>query len=166
MNKPTKLAILALIADYAYNYHKSCIGQDVTNEEVRLSHDAIVGALDQLIEQPQVETKLPEARAKVFAAIGTERYYQELKWGPLEDHPQSVGAYLTLMRVHLSDAEAAWARSSGDVMALDRIRRVLAIGVACGEQHGMPRRIDTTPAPSTPTAQEPHANPYSDDEHD
>lgn len=98
-------------------------------------------------------------RARVFEAINGERRYQEMKWGDLVDHPQSVGAYLTLMRVHLADAEAAWARSSGDVMALDRIRRVLAIGVACGEQHGMPLRIDTTPAPSTPTI-------FAGDEHE
>lgn len=118
--------------------------------------------LDEIVQMlkaaDRVETKLPEARANVFDAIGTERHYQELKWGTLQDHPQSVGAYLTLMRVHLADAEAAWARSSGDVMALDRIRRVLAIGVACGEQHGMPLRINTTPAPSTPTTKEPQIN--------
>ena len=89
----------------------------------------------------KMEGKLPVARANVFESIGTERFYQERKWGTLQDHPQSVGAYLTLMRVHLADAEAAWARSSGDSAALDRLRRVLAIGVACGEQHGMPKRV-------------------------
>ena len=102
MNKPTKLTIATLIADYAYKYHESCVGKDVTNEDVCLSHEAILGALDQLIEQPQVETKLPEARANVYDAIGTERYYQEQKWGSIEEHPQSVGGYLTLMRVHLA----------------------------------------------------------------
>ena len=157
MNKPTKLAILTLIADYAYSYHKSCIGQDVTNEEVRLSHNAIVGALDQLIEQPQakrpIETK-PDApargfaeirRERVFEAINGERRYQEMKWGDLVDHPQSVGAYLTLMRVHLTRAENDWADSDGNIEALHCLRKVLAIGVACGEQHGMPCRPDTAP---------------------
>jgi hypothetical protein len=88
-------------------------------------------------------------RDQVFAAVDSERIYQELKWGKLEEHPQSVGAYLTLMRVHLADAEAAWARSSGDAMALDRLRRVLAIGVACGEQHGMLGRKFTPPSPQS-----------------
>ena len=97
-------------------------------------------------------------RARVFEAINGERHYQETKWGTLEQRPQSVGAYLTLMRVHLADAEAAWARSSGDVMALDCLRKVLAIGVACGEQHGMPRRHDAEPTL--------RANPFSDDEHE
>ena len=54
------------------------------------------------------EEKLPQLRANVYDAIGTERYYQEQKWGSIEEHPQSVGGYLTLMRVHLTIAEAAW----------------------------------------------------------
>lgn len=105
-------------------------------------------------------------RERVFEAINGERRYQEMKWGDLVDHPQSVGAYLTLMRVHLARAENAWAGANNDMEALDCLRKVLAIGVACGEQHGMPLRIDTTPAPSTPTTQEPQANPFSDDEHE
>jgi hypothetical protein len=144
MEKQTKMKLLKedhliqKLHDYGLAYMS---GPDIKCGEV----------LDEIVQMFRaaymVETKLPEARAKVFDAIGTERHYQELKWGPLEQHPQSVGAYLTLMRVHLADAEAAWARSSGDVMALDRIRRVLAIGVACGEQHGMPRRLVPAPLP-------------------
>lgn len=79
-------------------------------------------------------------RDQVFSAINSERVYQELKWGDLVDHPQSVGAYLTLMRVHLARAEVAWAGADNDIQALDCLRKVLAIGVACGEQHGMPKR--------------------------
>lgn len=94
-----------------------------------------------------VDTKPPEARAKVFGAIGTERHYQETKWGDLVDHPQSVGAYLTLMRVHLTRAENAWAGANHDFDALDCLRKVLAIGVACGEQHGMPSRLNPGPTP-------------------
>jgi hypothetical protein len=97
-------------------------------------------------------------RARVFEAINGERYYQETKWGTLEQHPQSVGAYLTLMRVHLTRAENAWAGANNDMEALDCLRKVLAIGVACGEQHGMPRRQDKAPTL--------HANPFSDDEHE
>ena len=105
-------------------------------------------------------------RERVFEAINGERRYQEMKWGDLVDHPQSVGAYLTLMRVHLTRAENDWADSDGNIEALHCLRKVLAIGVACGEQHGMPCRPDTAPTPSTPTTQEPHDNPFSDDEHD
>lgn len=33
------------------------------------------------------EEKLPQLRANVYDAIGTERYYQEQKWGSIEEHP-------------------------------------------------------------------------------
>lgn len=96
-------------------------------------------------------------RARVFEAINGERRYQEMKWGDLVDHPQGVGAYLTLMRVHLTRAENAWAGANNDMEALDCLRKVLAIGVACGEQHGMPRRVDTAPTP--PVVQGPQKEP-------
>jgi len=77
---------------------------------------------------------------QLAAAIAAERYYQEMKWGDLVDHPQSVGAYLTLMRVHLARAENAWAGANNDLEALHCLRKVLALGVACGEQYGLPKR--------------------------
>lgn len=86
------------------------------------------------------EEKLPTLRANVYDAIGTERYHQEQKWGTIEEHPQSVGGYLTLMRVHLARAENAWASANNDTEALACMRKVLALGVACGEQHGLPKR--------------------------
>ena len=86
------------------------------------------------------EEKLPQFRANVYDAIDTERYHQQQKWGTIENHPQSVGGYLTLMRVHLTNAEAAWAKTDTDKDALKCLRKVLALGVACGEQHGLPKR--------------------------
>lgn len=94
----------------------------------------------QMENQNSNEEKLPQLRANVYDAIGTERYYQEQKWGSIEEHPQSVGGYLTLMRVHLTNAEAAWVGSDNDNDALKCLRKVLALGVACGEQHGLPKR--------------------------
>ena len=47
-----------------------------------------------------------------------------------------VIAYLTIMRKLLTDAEAAWASSRGDDGSLDEIRKVVAVGIACMEQHG------------------------------
>ena len=95
---------------------------------------------NQMGNQNSDEEKLPQLRANVYDAIGTERYYQEQKWGSIEEHPQSVGGYLTLMRVHLNEAEAAWAKTDTDKDALHCLRKVLALGVACGEQHGLPKR--------------------------
>lgn len=85
-------------------------------------------------------------QADVLAAVVGERSYQDRKWGTPREHPHEVGGYLTLMRVHLAKAEAAWAGSRGDEGALDVLRKVVAIGVACFEQHGVPSRLSGVPA--------------------
>ena len=66
---------------------------------------------------------------QVFEAVRSERDYQDRKWGTLEQHPHEVGAWLTLMRKLLRDAEEAY--SNGDFSALVKIRKVIATGVAC-----------------------------------
>lgn len=129
---------------------REMIGRLWQGEPLQSDSDPLFGKTPET-EVPETKPDAPAKgfteirRDQVFAAIGTERIYQELKWGTLEEHPQSVGAYITLMRVHLDKAADAWAGSAGDAEALDRIRKVLAIGVACGEQHGMPRRHDAEP---------------------
>lgn len=82
---------------------------------------------------------------KVFESIASEREYQDRKWGTPTDHPHEVGGYLTLMDVHLQRAKAAWAGANNDREALVALRKVLAIGVACGEQHGLPHRPRAEP---------------------
>lgn len=84
-------------------------------------------------------------RNKVYESIDSERYYQDRKWGTVEQHPHEVGGWLTLMRKLLTDAEAAWAGSDGDYKALLELRKVLAVGVACAEQHSLPSRSLTQP---------------------
>ena len=75
-----------------------------------------------------------EVRAQRLATLDTIADVTAL---PVDEEAARMWAR---MRVHLADAEAAWARSNGNTAALDRLRRVLAIGVACGEQHGIPKR--------------------------
>lgn len=79
-------------------------------------------------------------RENVYESIDSERNHQDRKWGNIQQHPHEVGGWLTLMRKLLSDAESAWASSNGDYKALQELRKVLAVGVACAEQHGMPGR--------------------------
>lgn len=81
-------------------------------------------------------------RAKVYGAIDTERNFQDRKWGTVKEHPHEVGGWITLMRKLLHDAEVAWSSSRGDSAALEEIRKVIAVGVACGEQHGLQTRED------------------------
>lgn len=84
-------------------------------------------------------------RGKVFDAIDSEREYQDRKWGTPAEHPHEVGGYLTLMDVHLQRAKAAWAGANNDTEALESLRKVLAIGVACAEQHSIPGRSRSQP---------------------
>ena len=79
-------------------------------------------------------------RGKVYRAIDTEREHQDRKWGSIERHPHEVGGWLTIMRVLLTKAEAAWARQADDRQALVEVRQVMAVGVACCEQHGVETR--------------------------
>ena len=79
-------------------------------------------------------------RKDVFFAIDQERDHQDKKWGTLGEHPHEVGSWLTIMRQLLNDAERAYMSQLGDIGALDEIRKVVAVGVACMEQHGVPPR--------------------------
>lgn len=80
-------------------------------------------------------------RQEVFNVINDERVYQDRKWGSLETNPHEVGSWLTIMRSLLNDAERAYTSERGDTGALDEIRKVVAVGVACMEQHGpVPRK--------------------------
>lgn len=79
-------------------------------------------------------------RGEVYKAIDSERKFQDRKWGTIEKHSHEVGGWLTLMRKLLGDAEKAWSESGGDREALAEIRKVIAVGVACCEQHGVSER--------------------------
>ena len=81
-----------------------------------------------------------EMNREVLSAVHDERVFQNRKWGTVDEHPHEVGGYLTIMRKLLTDAEAAWASNRGDEGALDEIRKVVAVGFACMEQHGVPIR--------------------------
>lgn len=82
----------------------------------------------------------------VLAAVIGERSYQDMKWGSIQQHPHEVVGYITLMRKLMNDAEVAWSSSRGDWAALDELRKVVAVGVACFEQHGVPSRMRKEPS--------------------
>lgn len=75
-------------------------------------------------------------RSDVYSIINDERVYQDRKWGTIEDRPKQVGSWITLMRHLVSQAEFQWSTTNGDHSALDQIRKLVAVGVACMEQHG------------------------------
>lgn len=96
-------------------------------------------------------------RAEIFAAIEAERIYQVEEWGangrrrtlPADnvfagesgaERSRTVGEFLTYMRHTLTKADAEATEKAGDEAALNMLRKVVALGVACFEQHGCPPR--------------------------
>lgn len=73
---------------------------------------------------------------EVLSVVHDERVFQNRKWGKVAEHPHEVGGYLTIMRKLQADADAAWASARGDTAALDEVRKIIAVGIACLEQHG------------------------------
>lgn len=88
-------------------------------------------------DTPLDKLNFAQPRVEVYAALDTERHYQQQLWG---DKPQSVGAYITMLDVYVEKAKAAWIAQNHDRDALDVIRKIGGIVVACGEQHGLPPR--------------------------
>lgn len=81
-------------------------------------------------------------RNKVYEAIDSERRHQDLKWGTIDQHPHEVGSWILILSAHVKDAMEAYAETPNDHGALEEIRKVAAIAVACMEQHGArPRHI-------------------------
>lgn len=85
---------------------------------------------------------MPIKRNVVFEAITGEREYQNKKWG---DPPHEVAAYILYMEHHLSKARRLSSEQRGDENSLDELRKVVTLGVACMEQHGVVWRDPNAP---------------------
>ncbi len=96
------------------------------------------------------------SRKEVYEAIDGERDYQEKRWNrnstPSKGQHETA-AFLTYMREYLRRAELLSSECADDTVAppghkfagecdLDFVRKVTALGVACMEQNGAPRRIN------------------------
>lgn len=81
-------------------------------------------------------------RSKVYQAIDSERDYQDVKW---PGHKHEVGAYITMLDVYVANAKESWIENRGDYAALEEIRKVAALAVACMEQHSAPIRYYAAP---------------------
>lgn len=161
----TKDNVIALIEKYAAAKRACPFADDERIVQCRKDVErAIENLLSSLDGKVFVETK-PNAPAKgfteirrdqVFRAIDNERIYQDLKWGTIQEHPHEVGAWLTVMRKLLNDADYAWCGQRGDVGALDEIRKVAAVAVACMEQHGVVLRQPAAHGPEPIKPYEPY----------
>ena len=85
-------------------------------------------------------------REDVYKAIDGERSYQVKRWG--DDQETQINSFILYMEHHLQRArEIASTEKDGNNYfgamgqnSLDCIRKVTALGVACMEKNGAPRR--------------------------
>lgn len=77
-------------------------------------------------------------RKYVYETLDEERDYQDLKWGT--DERPTVGNFLVYMQDYMTQAIHDLTHNIGDEKALDTIRKITALGVACMEQNGSVRR--------------------------
>lgn len=76
--------------------------------------------------------------SEIFNAVLRERSYQDEKWGWLEG--RSVQGWLLVMESELNEAKEAWVKTGLDEPALREILQLIAVGVACLEEHGIVER--------------------------
>jgi len=85
-------------------------------------------------------------RKEVYAALDGERDYQEEKWNEnttASAGRHSVGEFVVFMDNYLHEAKAQLSRMAEPAAteaALNTIRKITAMGVACMEQNGAPQR--------------------------
>jgi len=92
----------------------------------------------------------------VAAAIRKERRRQDRKWGNIDEHPHTVDEWLAIISTELGEAYKELLAHPNEyaqpINAANRIARaqaltdlmrevlhVTAVGVACLEQHGLPK---------------------------
>ncbi len=95
-------------------------------------------------------------RAEVYAALDSERDYQQIRW---DGHFHPPESYCLFMEDYLQQARHQASRTDfSDPMALreylDTIRKVTALGVACMEAFGALKRFVPQAAPWTPGYEE------------
>jgi hypothetical protein len=86
-------------------------------------------------------------RSEVYAAIDSERDYQDRRWSAEKVHTPSE--WLLYMQDYLSEAIHIASRQptpQADPAVLEIIRKIAGMGVACMEQNGAPKRGTWIPA--------------------
>jgi hypothetical protein len=81
----------------------------------------------------------------VMEVVRQERAYQHAKWGDA-NKGASLARYIELLGTYVARADKA-GLSLDEVAQLHEVRKVVALGVACLEQHGAPARPPIIAAP-------------------
>ncbi len=78
-------------------------------------------------------------REEVYKVIDGERNYQDFKWDT-SGRNKPTECYLLYMKSYLDEAIHQISHTAGDKGALDILRKVTALGVACMEDNGAVER--------------------------
>lgn len=80
-------------------------------------------------------------RQEVYSVLDEEREYQDSKWGGKHhDNYHQVEAWMVYMQAYLNKAINRISTESGPQGGLEELRKVVALGIACFEIHGVPER--------------------------
>lgn len=82
----------------------------------------------------KIDMEGPVGRSRIYVAIENEREYQNGKWG---DNPHEIPGWIMIMEEELREARQAWVEYGTSRRALEEVLQVIAVGVACLEQHGV-----------------------------
>lgn len=87
-------------------------------------------------------------RADVYAAINTEREYQDSFVLPENEYWQThtLGEFILMLNQYSAQAQDKWTHptdpdAQGFEISLHEVRKIAALAVRCMEQHGAPPRI-------------------------
>lgn len=124
------------------------IPEEIT-EEVAKDLQNYYGSFKKVKEGPLRETSstmaclkeiIGKIRPDVYKIIDQERDYQDFKWGLQHDRTHEVESYVLYMEDYLQEARKNLSRNGGVKKGLDALRKVVALGIACFEVHGVPER--------------------------
>lgn len=81
-------------------------------------------------------------REDIYAVLNKERDYQDKRWGGNNhDETHNLGDWLIYMQHYMDRARIKYTTSMNtNKSTLDELRKVVAIGIACFEQQGLPER--------------------------
>lgn len=80
-------------------------------------------------------------RIEIYKVIDEERSYQDDRWGgDSHDSKKSVGDFIIYMEEYISRAKKIYTTDAPVRDSLNELRKVVTLGVACFEQHRVPRR--------------------------
>jgi hypothetical protein len=80
------------------------------------------------------------SRSEVYAAIDSERIYQDHLWGDQMINPPSIDAFACYVQGYTNQLVEKCSTSEDVDARLNFFRKVAGLCVACMEQHGAPSR--------------------------